>query len=630
MSKKKTVLIHSNFCRAYTGFGKNKKNILRYLYETGKYNIVELANGVGWEDPATKLLPWECRGSMPPPNEMQGLNPEQQRAEGYGLKLVDKAIKEFKPDVYIGMEDIWAFNTFHTKPWWNKINTMIWTTLDSLPILPQAIEYAPKIKHYYVWASFAEKAMKEMGYYNVKTLRGSLDTNKFFRLSDKKRKAIREKFNLSDEYIVGFVFRNQLRKSVPNILEGFKIFKQKNPKAKLLLHTHWSEGWDIPRLMKEKQINPEDVLTTYVCNKCGIYHISPFKGQEHTCVSCGSQRSVNTTNTGRGVTDAQLNEIYNLMDVYCHPFTSGGQEIPIQEAKLTELITLVTNYSCGEDSCSPESGGLPLEWSEYREPGTQFIKASTFADDIAKKLELVQSMDKEERVAREKKSRQWVIDNFSVEVIGKQLEDIIDNMPPVDYDFESKGLDYNPDYEPKENYVSHQEFLIDIYKNILCDDVDENSQGFKHWMTQLQAGKTPVDIVNYFKNVAIQEKQKIELPDLEQLLSKESGSKKIAIVIPYSDVDVFLINALLKNLKSQYKKHNLYIFTQPQFYPFIDDNPAVHKLLPYSPIIENQLTMEGVSDHEGFFEMVFYPHTTTQKSISYLHNGVNKHQFSLR
>ena len=47
MSKKKTVLIHSNFCRAYTGFGKNKKNILRYLYETGKYNIVELANGVG-------------------------------------------------------------------------------------------------------------------------------------------------------------------------------------------------------------------------------------------------------------------------------------------------------------------------------------------------------------------------------------------------------------------------------------------------------------------------------------------------------------------------------------------------------------------------------------------------------
>jgi len=630
MSKKKTVLIHSNFCRAYTGFGKNKKNILRYLYNTNKYNIVELANGVQWDDPTTKLLPWECRGAMPPPNELEGLTPEEQRSQGYGLKLVDRAIKEFKPDVYIGMEDIWAFNSYHTKPWWNKINTMIWTTLDSLPILPQAIEYAPKIKNYYVWASFAEKAMKEMGYYNVKTLRGSLDTTKFFRFNNEKRIQLRKKHNLSDEYIIGFVFRNQLRKSVPNILDGYKAFREKEPKAKLLLHTHWSEGWDIPRLLKEKNINPENVLTTYVCNKCGTYHISPFKGQEHRCGSCGAEKSVNTTNTGRGVTDAQLNEIYNLMDVYCHPFTSGGQEIPIQEAKLTELVTLVTNYSCGEDSCSKESGGLPLEWSEYREPGTQFIKASTCPLDIARKLELVHAMGDDERKAMEKKSRQWVIDNFSVEVIGKQLEDIIDEMPPIDYDFESKSLDYNPDYQPKSDYTSNEEFIIDIYKNILCDDVDENSQGFKHWMSQLQAGKNPVEVVNYFKNVANQEKQKSNTPSLEDLLSKEGESKKIAVVIPSSEVDVLLVNALLKNLKSQYKKYNLYIFTQPQFYPYVDDNPAVYKLLPYSPSIENQLLMEGVGDHEGYFDMVFYPHATTQKALSYLHNGSNKHQFSLR
>ena len=630
MSKKKTVLIHSNFCRAFTGFGKNKKNILRYLYNTGKYNIVELANGIQWDDAPTKLLPWECRGAMPPPNELEGLTPEEQRSQGYGLKLVDRAIKEFKPDVYIGMEDIWAFNSYHTKPWWNKINTMIWTTLDSLPILPQAVEYAPKIKNYYVWASFAEKAMKEMGYYNVKTLRGSLDTSKFFRFNDEKKQNLRKAHNLSDEYIIGFVFRNQLRKSVPNILDGYKSFREKEPKAKLLLHTHWSEGWDIPRLLKEKDINPENVLTTYVCNKCGIYHISPFKGQEHRCGSCGAEKSVNTTNTGRGVSDAQLNEIYNLMDVYCHPFTSGGQEIPIQEAKLTELVTLVTNYSCGEDSCSEESGGLPLEWSEYREPGTQFIKASTCPLDIARKLEFVHAMGDDERKAMEKKSRQWVIDNFSVEVIGKQLEDIIDEMPPIDYDFESKSLDYNPDYKPKSNYASHEEFIIDIYKNILCDDVDKNSEGLKHWMAQLQAGKSPADIVNYFKNVAIQEKQKCNTPSLEDLLSEDKESKKIAVVIPNSEVDVLLINALLKNLKSQYKKHKLYIFTQPQFYPYIDDNPAVNKLFPYSPAVENQLLMEGVGDHEGYFDMVFYPHATTQKSISYLHNGPTKHQFSLR
>ena len=62
---KKTVLIHSNFVRAFTGFGKNKKNIMRYLFDTGKYNLVELANGLHWSDPQTETVPWTCRGSLP-------------------------------------------------------------------------------------------------------------------------------------------------------------------------------------------------------------------------------------------------------------------------------------------------------------------------------------------------------------------------------------------------------------------------------------------------------------------------------------------------------------------------------------------------------------------------------------
>ena len=295
--KKKTVLIHSNFSRAFTGFGKNKKNIMRYLFDTGKYNLVELANGIDQNNQITETVPWECMGSLLPPENMQGLPADRQRDEGYGLTLVDQAVKKFKPDVYIGIEDIWAFNNYHLKPWWNKINTMVWTTLDSLPILPQAIEYAPKIKNYYVWSSFAETALAEKGYNHVKTLRGSLDIKNFFRLEDKKRKILRQKHGLNDEYIIGFVFRNQLRKSVPNLLEAFKAFKKKEPKAKLLLHTHWSEGWDIPRILGEKNIKAEDVLTTYVCNKCHSYHVRSFTGQEQGCPHCGTQKSCNTTNT---------------------------------------------------------------------------------------------------------------------------------------------------------------------------------------------------------------------------------------------------------------------------------------------------------------------------------------------
>ena len=627
---KKKILIHSNFCRAFTGFGKNKKNIMRYLFDTGKYELMELANGLQWGDGATETVPWKCRGSLPPPEELTGLNAEQQRAESYGLSLVDQAVNSFKPDVYLGIEDIWAFNNFANKPWWNKVNTMIWTTLDSLPILPQAIEYAPKIKNYFVWSSFAERAMNEMGYNHVKTLRGSLDTSNFFRFSDKERDNLRKYHGLSDEFIVGFVFRNQLRKSVPNLLDGFKLFKKEKPNAKLLLHTHWSEGWDIPRMLQEKNISPDDVLTTYICSKCSHYIVSPFKGQELNCKRCGSEKSISTTNTSKGVSESQLNEVYNLMDVYCHPFTSGGQEIPIQEAKLTELVTLVTNYSCGEDSCTEESGGLPLNWSEYREPGTQFIKASTCPQHIASQLSHVSNLSEKQRSDTGKKARQWVIDNFSVEAVGKQLEKIIDAMPSVDYDFDPKASAFNPDYNPRENYPSPQEFIIDIYKNILNDDVDSNSQGVKHWLGQMQAGKTPQDVVNYFKQVALDGDQKNKTPNLEEVLGDEDKGNRIAVVIPESETDVFLINSLMKNLKKQYKKHNIYIFTQPRYFSYIDDNPYVHKILPYSPLVENALAMEGAGGHEGLFDIVFYPHTTTQKAACYIHNGLDKNQFSLR
>ena len=627
---KKKVLIHSNFCRAFTGFGKNKKNIMRYLHNTGKYELIELANGVTWDAPQLSLMPWKAVGAMPSQSYLKSLPQDKQRAEGYGFSAVDKAVKEFKPDVYIGMEDIWAFKDFHMKPWWNKVNCMLWTTLDSLPILTQAVEYAPKTKNYFVWASFAEKAMAELGYDHVKTLRGSLEHENFFRMSEEDRESLRESHGLSDEFVIGFVFRNQLRKSVPNLLEGFKRLKESRPdyKLKLLLHTYWKEGWDINKLINEKGLKSSDIITTHICSKCDHYEVRPYMGEQQDCGKCGSKKTVNTTNTKKGVTEQQLNQIYNLMDVYCHPFTSGGQEIPIQEAKLTELVTLVTNYSCGEDNCTEESGGIPLEWTEYREPGTQFIKASTCPDSIWHNIEKVYNMEKEKKEELGKTARQWVIDNFSTEAIGKQLEEIIDNMPEVDYDYDKKTRDYNPAYTP-EKETSLEEFVIDIYKNILDEDVSKDSAGFKHWLRKLQNGEKPEGVVKHFQSVAQKQLHKNNIKSLEDLLGDEDEGKRIAVVIPQSEVDVLFVNSLMKRFKKLYSKYNIYVFTKPEYYEFIEDSPYVHRVMQYDEGLENCLSLEGVGRSNGLFEAAFYPHATTQKLICYSHNGLAKHQFSL-
>lgn len=617
--RKKKIVFHSNHSKAFTGFGKNTKNVLKYLYKTGKYDIVEFANGIPWGHPKLKNSPWKTIGSLP---EDQGLiaelnkDPQLARAAGYGANMVDQVISQEKPDLYIGSEDIWAFNGYMQKDWWNKTNCMVWTTLDSLPILPLAVNEAKNIKNYFVWSSFAEKALHELGHNHVKTLHGSIDCSTFYRLDDEQRAALRAKHGITpNEFIIGFVFRNQLRKSVPNILDGFKQFLDQEPKvkAKLLLHTHWAEGWDIPRLLEEKKIDPNLILTTYFCSNCKSYEVRKFTGQQQQCRACG-QKTLNTTNVQSGVNEQQLNEVYNLMDVYCHPFTSGGQEIPIQEAKLTELITLVTNYSCGEDSCNEESGGIPLEWSEYREPGTQFIKATTSAFSIAKNLKKVYHMKPDKKSAQGKKSRDYVIREYSAESVGKKLEDIIDRMPEVNWDFDISFKPRNVNYQPV-NTTNNTDFIIELYKNILNKDVDENDDGHKHWMQRLNTDLNQQKVLDYFRSVAQKENQENQKIKFETLF-EETGNKKALVVCGGDRNLVFAATSFFESFHETYPNTDLYFSCHPQFINLLKGNHYIKKIIAFDAKLDNELAMIGHLTHRGFVDYYINFNNSVLKNIS--------------
>jgi glycosyltransferase involved in cell wall biosynthesis len=634
--KKKKILFQSDFSLAKTGFGRNTRELLTYLYNTNKYEIVNYSCSLQYSHPQLKLTPWKSIGSLPDnPQELENLNkdPNMARMASYGGYLLDKVISEEKPDVYIAVQDIWGVDFAIDKKWFNKINSVIWTTLDSLPILPSAVEKAHKIKNYWIWSNFATKALHEMGHTHVKTMHGVLNTSNFYKLKNQERLDLRKKYNIpADAFVVGFVFRNQLRKSVPNLLEGYALWKRSNPQIKntfLLLHTHWSEGWNIYKLADEIGVDKKEILTTYICKSCGNYEVKQFSGQNIDCKFCETKQSQITTNVGIGITENELNEVYNLMDVYCHPFTSGGQEIPIQEAKLTELITLVTNYSCGEEMCEPEAYSLPLEWSEYREHGTEFKKASTKPNSIAKQINKVYNLPPAKRKEMGEKARQWVVDNFSVEVVGKKIEDFIDNSPEVDYDFSSKEEERDPFYKIPE-IEDNGQWLLCMYHNILkMKDVSESDEGYKYWMNEFSKGVKRENVENYFRQAAAKENKENAKISFEDLLDKDDNGKRILICIPESAGDVFLISSLFKSIKETYKEYNLYVSTKPQFKEILDGNPYVHKVLDYIPEMDNLLWLEGQGDHNGYFEIAFLPHIGTQRVYNYQHNGKDKILFNL-
>lgn len=627
MSKKR-ILIHSNHWEMFTGFGKHTKNLLSYLYKTGKYEIIQLSNGFQWSDENIKTAPWKTYGSLPDDTSLlQEINQDQRRAVacGYGAEMIDHAIYKLKPDIYLGIEDIWAFNNFFEKPWWNKIHCVVHTTLDSLPILPDAVSAAPKIKNYFVWSSFAEKALHKLGHTHVKTIRGTLNTKDFFRLSDSSRSELRSIFKTSDSFVIGFVFRNQLRKSVPNLLDGFQLFDRANPQAnaKLFLHTHWSEGWDIMRLLNEKGIDLKKILTTYFCKKCSRYDVRSFAGQNIQCRHCKTPNSCETTNIKNGVNEQQLNEIYNLMDVYCHPFTSGGQEIPIQEAKLTELITLVTNYSCGEDTCTLESGGLPLEWAEYREPGTQFIKASTLSSSICSNLEKVYNMHPIEKRKMEQNARQFVIDNFSIEKVGKQFEDLFDSLPSINYDFNEKKQKANPLYQADES-LSNPEWVRSLYEKMLYE-IDE--QGIQHWIHRLDTDLSRKDVLNYFKQVSFSKNIKIQNDEILENIKNDPFKKRIAFIQPHAEEEIISCCSILPSIKEAYPEYEITFFTKREYFDLVDANPFIDKLLEYSPKMDDPLFFEGKGDIKKYFDIVFSPYLSIRNN--FFRNAKDKIQFDL-
>ena len=637
MGRKKRILYQSDYSLAKTGFGRCSKALLTFLYKTGKYEICHYSCGFRYSESQLQRTPWLTRGTLPDDEtEFRRVagDPTLSKLASYGATELDRVIKEFKPDIYIAAQDIWGIDFALQKPWFNEVreNVALWTTLDSLPILPTAVSAAKKAKNFWIWSDFATKAMHEMGESHVKTLHGPVDTEYFGRLPDKVRLEVRAKQKIDrNKFIVGYVFRNQLRKSVPNLLEGYSLWKRQtnNSNSALLLHTSFKEGWDIPKLAKEYNIPLEEILTTYICRNCLNYQVrsvevSNGQVEDMNCANCGAEKSCVTTGVGLGITEFQLNDIYNLMDVYCHPFTSGGQEYPIQEAKLAELITLVTNYSCGEEMCQEGAASLPLDWHEYREHGTQFIKASTDPKSIAKQLRKVSNMKPDKKRQMETRARQWAIENFAVEKIGKQIEDFCDSRENLNWDnIKIEAEKQNPDYVMPE-IRDDSEWLIHAYHNILSmKHVDENDDGYIHWMNLMEKGMERGQVEENLRKVAEQQAAKKEVK-FEEFLDKDDEGKRILYAMPEGPTDVILSTALFKSIKEQYPNHNLYVATSPKNWELLHGNKYVHKIIPFIQQMENNLWNEGVYEHEGFFEVAFAPYLSTKVKLDYTHNGKDK------
>lgn len=633
--RKKRVLFLTDYAGAFTGFGKQCKLLLTYLYKTGKYEILNAAQGVPKNGPHNNKYPWKTIGVLPDdPLKIQQLNqdPNLARMAAYGSIEINDIVKNFKPDVIFSVNDTWGSQFVVDTPFFNKIPTVCWNTFDSLPLLPDTIEKAKKIQHYWTWSDFARKELHKYGFKHVKNQYPLVNTQNFYKLPDSKISEIKARFGIpQDAFIIGFVFRNQLRKLINTQIEAYALFKKHNPEIKntfLYTHTHYGEGWDIHRLCQQYGVDPREVLCTYVCKETRQYFIAPFHGQDIEN-PITKKKTLITVNVGLGISDEHLNEIYNIFSLYSHPATSGACELPCVEAALTEKIITTCPYSFGEDIIEYNKGSIPMKFVFYTEHGTQFLKSQPSPFELSKIFKKVYDMKPQIKQKMEQESRKWALDNYSIENNGLKIEKFIDTLELLNDDAfifdESTTNKPNPNAKIEDDN-DNKKWVKSLYKLILDRDITDEDDGLQHWLIKLEQ-KVPKDqIENYFRQVATQEIQKNTKIKLEDLFDKEDNLKRVIFVQPESIGDIFLTTSLFESLRNRYPKdtYKIYVATKPEYENLIQGNPYIDKWIPYHPAMDSAIMLEGAGENKGICEIAYHPYFSTQRLLSYMHNGQDK------
>jgi glycosyltransferase involved in cell wall biosynthesis len=627
MEKKRKVMILSDYEGVYTGFGRWKLFLLKELYKMNRYEIVSVAMAMQDGHPEFGRFPWKIRGVLPAnPQELGNLDtPEKQRAASYGDMTIEKLVQEEKPDVIIGAQDSWGILFLADKKFFSHIPTVVSVTFDSLPLLPDTIEKAPKIKHYWSWNGFARKEFHRLGHKHVETWYPGLDFT-HFSPNFAAREKLKAKHNLpKDSFGILFMFRNQLRKLVNKLIEGYALFKQQNPEIKnTYLHLHTcvreQQGWRIPDLAKQYGVPLNEIYFTYICRESKEYFVLPFQGEELDNPKTGAKKSLVTVDINLGVSEEYLGEIFQMNDFYVHPATSGATEIPLVQAAACGLPIATCDYSYGEDAIEFNKGAFSIEYDYATEIQTLFLKSNPFAWSIAKILKKVYKLSTEERNRLGNLSREWAVTYYEGTKNSKKIADFIDALPQHNWDFDISFTPKNPNavIPALDNNAA---WILTLYKSILNMDMPPNDPGVLGWLHNLSKGQSRADIEAFFRKTAEEENNKNpKTVEFEDILDK-TGRKRLLCVMKESIGDLLYATCIIGSLKESYPEHDIYFATDPQYFDIFDGNPNIHKMLPYNQALENEITMTGFGEFKGYFDIYVSPAIFTQRHLNYLTNS---------
>lgn len=438
-NKKLRVLMVSEASFLSSGFGTYAKEILSRLHSTQKYEVAEFACYGKVNDPKDHEIHWKYYANAVDSNDPRSKEYNSSMENQFGRWRFERVLLDFKPDVVIDVRDYWMNSYQQFSPYRPYFHWILMPTVDSAPQQEDWIDTFLHTDAICTYSDFGRDTLLDQSNNTIKYISTTspgvnLDTFKY--LEKDQRNQLRSVFGISqDAFVIGSVMRNQKRKLIPELLAATKQFinllrEQNHPQADkvfLYLHTSYPDaGWDIPQLLKEYNMGNR-VLFTYSCKNCKLYRPSLYQHPLAFCPRCG-QKAFSTPNVSSGISQNELNTIFNIFDIYvqyaiCEGFgmpqvEAGAAGVPIASVEYSAMCDVINNLKA-----------YPIAVNQYfKELETKAIRVYPDNNSLVKILiDYIKMPD----ILKEQKrfeTRKLTEQHYNWDDIAKKWEHYLDNI----------------------------------------------------------------------------------------------------------------------------------------------------------------------------------------------------------
>jgi glycosyltransferase involved in cell wall biosynthesis len=472
MPTKTRVLWVGELHELNTGYSVYGRELLNRLSEYDDIEVAEFACYCLPTNPKVESWKWKIYPNMPHPQDKEGCDRyHSYAANALGVYAFDNVILDFKPHIVLDIRDVFAFSFEDICPYRNTYSWAVMPTVDAQPQHPQWLDILNRANYILTYQDWSLDVLRETTN-NRLNLVGTASPAADTAFVPKNKSECKAKLNLHGYKILGTVMRNQPRKQFPALFKSFAKYLKESKREDVALYCHTSypdnSGWDFPRLLNQYGIASK-VFFTYLCKECGDITAKQFSGTVCACSKCGRGSSM-FPGVQIGVTNDELSDIYNSMDVYVQLANSEGMGMPAVEAGACGVPVLATNYSAMVDVVKKLNGiSIPI-YTTYTDRTMGCDRAIVNESAFVQILTDVFNMSNDSMTEWSNKTRKGYVQNYSWDKVAQVWYNIIKDSSKRNEYLDSMWMAQPNIRQPAQpNYnMSNMDFAKFLIADVLC------------------------------------------------------------------------------------------------------------------------------------------------------------------